>query len=423
MGAALPGVAAAAPRPAILYIPRDVEVTLHPTGLPPCTTDVNSALGCANVPAQVQQPPYQAADALAAAMLAVLDPYDVLVTHQRPPEYVSYTMLLPSDDPDPRSSSLTCTAAAINCAARRRADVIFTSGTTTQCMDPQIVHASLYAFGRSSGLEGVVDPGDYMSYVPDYAVNPMGFLDVCSDRTPQQGLDDRGMQVPLPLECPDRDHPSCPLGGNGLGQQNSHQELLAAYGPRTEDTAPPVLDELVPPDGAVLMPGEDLVLDVEIADADPVVAVRWTLTSAALEEVLGRSSYTKCTNDVCDSNWPDANPLKATDSSWQVIFAGLPEGEYEITLEVVDYHGNGVVEGRTVTIGEPPSETGTGSSGDPGMATFFPVDFTDSGDGLTTTPGLEPAASGCACTAGWRSGPHGWPWWLALLRLVRRRAR
>ncbi len=226
-----PTTASAEDEPAILYIPTEA-VTLLPTGVAPCGSDVNSALGCGGASEETEEPAFAGADALTMALDGALEAYDVMVTNTRPPEYVSYVMMLPSEDAADMSTSFTCTFGGINCGARNRNDIISTSGTTMNCLDPEIVHAAIFAFGRTSGLEGVAAPDDWMNYLmgmgsdagPDYATPPMGgFTDECHDRVQPQGFNDRMMQVDLPLECTSGDHFACDGPGGEQGQ-NSHQK-------------------------------------------------------------------------------------------------------------------------------------------------------------------------------------------------------
>jgi len=370
LGAAIlaPMTASADDEPGILYIPTE-PVTLQPTGMAPCGADVNSALGCGGATEMVEEAPFGDAAGLTASLAEELAPYDVMVTNERPPEYVSYLMMLPSEEPSEMSTSFTCTFGRTNCASRNRNDIVSTSGSTMNCLDPETLHAAVFAFGRASGLEGIANPDDWMNYElgmgalagPDYATPPVGFIDSCSDRVPPQGFNDQMMQVSLPLACTSVDHVMCDAPG-GMQGQNSHQDLLLYYGERTDDADPPELSNIVPEDGAMLAEGDDLVLDVDITDADPAVGVRWTISSdAIISDPFPDGILDQCTNDVCSSNWNDALPLKATDSDWAVTLEGLPAGSYAITLEAADYHGN-VAEMVSFSITIGPSE-GEDSSG------------------------------------------------------------
>lgn len=403
--------ALASAEPAIVYVPTET-VTLTPLNTPPCGSGINSALGCGGVSMAAgvtDIDPYDGAAALITAMTDALEVYDVLVTDVRPPVYVPYLMLMPSDDPAEMSMSFTCTSAGINCSSRQRNDMLFTLGTTVNCMNPEITHAALYAFGRASGLEGVDNPDDYMNYVPDYTTPPMGFMDACADRVNQMGFNDQGNPIVQQLECTSLDHFECPDDADGDPGQNSHQDLLSYYGERTEDTEAPVFSNIVPEDGAVLAAGDPLTIDVDIADAETVLGVRWTISSPALMDLIGAESFSQCTNDSCDDNWNDATPLKATDSDWGITFQGLNPGEYTITLEAADFHGN-VAEMVTYTVIIEGDATDTGNVDTGADETAGPVDtgnnddsaFTsgqDSDDGNTdgATGANDDGGGGCSC--------------------------
>ena len=70
-----------------------------------------------------------AADGTGRWVGAALAAYDVLVTNTRPPEYISYVMLMADDAANEDSQSFTCTSAGINCAARQRNDIAFSAGS------------------------------------------------------------------------------------------------------------------------------------------------------------------------------------------------------------------------------------------------------------------------------------------------------
>lgn len=420
----VPTVAVA--EPAVLYIPTD-PVTLTPLNTPPCGGSSNSALGCGGVSEQADIPPYAEADALTTAVSDGLAAYDVMVTNTRPPEYIPYVMLMADLDPADMSESFTCTSVGINCASRNRNALAFTSGSTMNCMDPDITHAAMYAFGRASGLEGIANPEDWMNYVPDYTTPPMGYQDSCSDRVQQNGFNDQGDPVMLPLECTSVDHFACDGPGGDAGQ-NSHQDLLAAYGDRTEDIDPPVFSNIVPEDGAVLMAGDAgvalLEIDVDIEDADIAVGARWTITSDALiSDQFPEGVLSICTNDVCSVNWDDVSPAKATDSDWaSPVDLNFPPGEYVITLEAADYHGN-EAEMVTLTVTIEGDATGTSGPGDTGMDETGTVDPTngsgftsgDQTDGSGSTAGTtDDDGGGCSCSTG--EGSNGTP--AALLTLL-----
>jgi len=412
-----PGVASA--EPGILFVPTE-EITLLPDNDPACSGigSPNSAFNCtAVVEAATMVPPYADTDTLITDLQTSLAAYDVMITTERPVEYLPYTMLLPEVDVE--TFSLACSFGGINCGSRKRNGIIFLVPSTDNCMDPEIVQQTLYAFGRISGLEGVANPMDVMNFPPDFTMPVTEFLDDCSDRAHQQNFDDMGMPTgDAQLECTSKDHTSmCPDDAAGDPGQNSHQDMLAYYGPLTEDSDPPVISNVLPADGTVLMTGDNgvamLEIDAEIMDADPAVGARWTIMSDALpEEMFPGNMLTICTNDVCTVNWDDVAPAKATDSDWaSPVDLNLPPGEYAITFEAADYHGN-VAEmvSFSVTIeGEPPGastgnvddtagpmETSNDDNNDSSQFTTgqgSSEDDDDSGSGASDDSG----GGGCSC--------------------------
>lgn len=440
--------------PAVLYVPQG-DVLLQPIGVGECSFggDAHSGFGCADVDAETAVPAYPDAAALTGELMLALDTYDVHVTDVRPPEYLPYVMLLPSDEAADETPSHTCTTGPIHCGARRRNDILFTYGSTQSCLASDPVHAALYAFGRVSGLEGVANAGEVMGYVPDYGNPVTAFLDACSDRVNQIGMNDEGAEISLPLECPSIDHVGC--GGD---QQNSHAELLERYGPRVVDDEAPVFAFVLPADGETIF-GDEVVLDVEVTDADPVLGMRWTLQSPAIvSDSFPEGMLSYCTNEACDFGWADGGGSKPTDSDWSLVLNGLPPGDYQLTLQASDFHGNVtdlVVHDFIVSNGEPPAgesggedeDSGDGDGGDttgsdpgPGPATTGPSDDGDDGlppgpggDSTTQQPPMDGSGGtgaadndgvvdrGCSCR---QRGPRGGvPWWLGLgvLALARRR--
>jgi MYXO-CTERM domain-containing protein len=417
----------ASAEPAVLFIPTE-EVSLQPDGEGECAGvgSPNSAFNCtAAVDAATVIPPFAGdLDAFQTSLQDSLLPYDVLVTNTRPPEYLPYTMLLPEVDVE--SFSLACSFGGINCGARKRNSIVFLVPQTDNCTDPDMLQQALYAFGRISGLEGVANPMDVMNFPPDFTMPVAGYLDECSDRSPQLNFDKMGMPTtPALLECTSKDHAAgaCPDDPEGNPGQNSHQDLLAYYGPRpdVEDTEPPVFANVMPEDGTVLMTNDSgvaqLMIDVDITDADPAVGVRWTVSSDALiSDMFPDGVLTICTNDVCSVNWSDVVPAKATDSDWaSPVALNFPPGEYAVTLEASDYKGN-VADpvSFTVTIEDASSGSGgvdSGADETAGVDTNEPPPFTTgnnddsgTGDGGSNDGGANDDGGGCSCSTTGGSG-------------------
>lgn len=407
--------------PAVLFIPTE-DVTLIPSGSGACQyismSEYNAALNCS--PGLTEETPMTVvADAgqLTTDIAAALAPYNVMVTNERPPEYMPYYMLVLRDEMFADSLNYACAGGPLTCASRGRNAIGSTSGGTMFCMDPNLTQAGLYSFGRMAGLEGVDDPLDPMHYPPDFETPATMYQDACMAISPLFG--GKKGTTPQPLECTSADHVDC-----DAMQQNSHADLLSYFGAFAEDTEAPVITVVSPEDGATIPEGEGLVLDASIEDADPAVAMRWTVESPALEgldvpQLEDDGKFTFCTSNLCDVNFLDGDPFKPTDSSWAApALNGLPGGEYTVTIEASDYHGNEAepvvvtvtVEGGPATTGGTDTDTGDGTdsgSNDSGNNDSGPVFTTgDDSDGETGdgdgggTAGMEEEEDGCGCTTG-----------------------
>lgn len=422
--------------PAIIYVPTEA-IDLVPTEFCPVpqSGQSNAGLGCGGVADAATIEPYEGdIDALVTGISAALEPYDVMVTTERPPEYVPYFMLMATAEEAPDSMSFTCTSGAPQCGGVKRNSLMFTSGVTMQCTEtPDPVAAAMFVIGSNLGLEGSTDPTDWMFYPPDYTMPGTTFVDACVPMQPRNGFDDQDNVIELDLDCTDEEHLECEKADKDIREQNTHADLLDRYGARVEDTDPPELTDIVPEDGAVLMQGE-LNLDVTITDADPTVAVRWTISSPTLMEIVDENdepiwpdgTQCKATNRACQNfqsggvlEWEGETFNKPTDSDWSVTeLAMAPPGEYTITLEVSDYHGNVAdIVTRTVTVmgaGDDDDDDAVDSSGGDGMmddgmddGSVFTTGNDDTGDGGddgNADGGDDGDSSGCSCTASPQSG-------------------
>jgi MYXO-CTERM domain-containing protein len=248
---------------------------------------------------------------------------------------------------------------------------------------------------------------DPMHYPPDFMMPASEFQDQCDPISPLQDA----KMVPQPLQCTSADHNGC-----DAMQQNTVADLMAYFGGRTEDMDPPALSNMQPTDG------QDFELNaqgfatvefsVEIADADPIVGLSWSVESSVFEEDFG-GTLQVCTNNHCFINLIEGDPFKPTGSEWGFPI-DLPGGEYTVTLEASDYHGN-VAETITYTF---TVNGGMGESGDvtdtdamttsatmtgatmTGSDTFLEGSDTDAeteGDEDDGDPAMDDD-SGCGCT-------------------------
>lgn len=327
--------------PAILYIPTE-EITLQPSGIvdTPCanvsTSEYNPGLGCfPGLEMEATESPYADAETLTTSIATALEAFDIHVTNERPPPYLPHYMLLASDEVSKMGTSYSCAGAPENCGTRGRNGIATTSGGTMNCMDPDALQAALYAVGRMAGLEGSVNPDDPMHYPPDFMTPASEFQDQCDSIAP---LIDPKTMMPLPAECTSVDHNGC-----DMGEQNTVADLTAYYGARVEDADPPTLTNPQPTEGQDFELGPmgftNITFSVELADADPIAGLSWTIESDVFVEGLGRNYISACTNNHCDTNLIEGDPFKATDSPWSFA-VDLPGGSYDVTIEAADYHGN-----------------------------------------------------------------------------------
>lgn len=158
--------------------------------------------------------PYPDAANLADAVRAALEPFDVRVTTERPPEYMPYFLLMPGLEPFGADMSFSCTSGGHTCAGRRRNSIASTNDGTVNCVNPDITQQALYAIGRMIGLEGSENEADPMHFPPNYAVVAPAavFQDVCTAISPQFEVSEPFNL--LPLECTNVDHEAgnCEVG-------------------------------------------------------------------------------------------------------------------------------------------------------------------------------------------------------------------
>lgn len=417
--------------PGIVYLPTE-PVDLLPSGAagdPMCTGAgaVHSGLGCTGITKATTVEPFAGAETLATDLAAALAAWDITVTTTRPPKYVPYMMILPDDEVNMESVSFTCTGGSADCSALNRHRIGTMNGGSENCMMPDLLHQTLYVFGRLTGLEGLDPAGavtGVMSYIPDYTMPQTTFVDECVAIVPQQGFNDRGMQVDLPLECTSLDH-TC-----DMGLQNSTADITATYGmaPAEPDTTAPVVEITTPAEGDVLTLTGDpenplqVTIDGTITENETAyVGVHWLIESDAFMDALGVPSLEFCSNAACDQlglpnvfmDHPSAPVLNGTDSI-AISFDEPPAGAYTATLEATDMHGN-ISEIATVNFTVEEAEMpGTGGMDDSGGADagddgpMFTTSDSAGDDGGDDSGGGDGGADGgsgtddggCSCTSG-----------------------
>lgn len=226
-------------------------------------------------------------------------------------------------------------------------DDMFSAPITATTIGQEVAH--------SFGLEHVDEPSDIMN--PVNAGADPGFLDSC-------------IALVGGALCTEQHAANCPGG-----QQNSHQELLALFGPAVIDTDPPVVLITAPLDGQEYEAGGDFNVVVSITDDSAIVSAQ-LLTNG--EPVM--------LDTMAPYGWAITN---------------VPEGEYTLEVTAVDEVGNeGTSAPVTITVVAPVMD-GTDSDTDGGA-------------------GQDDDAKGCGCT----QGPgRAAPLWAAGVVLVALRSR
>jgi len=205
-----------------------------------------------------------------------------------------------------------------------------------------------------------------------------------------------------------------------FGWQNSYQELLFLFGPSLPDTIAPEVSIVAPADGAVVEGGDLEMLIALLDDQSPaVISMDVMLVSDALPAPVETGGAYVSPSEL-------AFPIQ-----------GLPDGEYTLSVDIVDESENPATDQVSFTVVGNPQEgdddgtvddsggedDGTGPGDDDGLEDGSGG---PSGDGTSSAGVIDPtnqAADGCECRSSGRATPT--PLLtlglLGLLGLVRRR--
>lgn len=433
--------------PGILYLAMD-GVTLRPT----CGSgdSANSALNCSPlVDNETAFPAYgsgQQQAALFAQLQEYYEPFNLILSTARPPDWVPYTMAVVGGSAGQAGQpNGVCGVANVACDGLKRNHVSLTfpqsCGGTAATAAQETSHNwglehtdnqtdLLYPFNSGGGFKTFVDDCMTISHATGDGITQCGYIHE--------------------IHC---------ASGDGE-QQNSYQELLGVFGPREPDTTPPVITEIFPVDGATYGNEDTFTVSASVSEDSNFLAARWTLEG-------GGEMVTRCTNNVCDTDYNVGVGFDPDEISWDfVTLTGAPAGDYQLTFEVMDAYGQAASESITITVvegetpedptdsdsdsdssgdtdptsdtasdtqGESDSDAGTGGSDsasgtggvdDDGSSDDDSDDDDDDDDEGDTDPGLgESDPAGCGCVA---QGSDSAPltlgvFALALLGLARRR--
>jgi hypothetical protein len=241
-------------RPGVLYVNFDgVTTTLGGEAAPSNSSSVFGETFA----------PYDGDDTDRAAILAAVTadfaPYDVAVVAERPMDG-SYTMVVVSPT-NPVGGSFVGVA-PIDCSDGQPNNIgfAFLSATDGRSAGLKATIISQQA-GSTFGLEQVDRPGDIMDR---QGAGDPSFLDECSPLRNAEAA------------CPAVHASVCPEGG-----QNSHQELLAIFGPAVADVSAPTIAITSPSDGDAFAPGDPLPIELTVTDDGAIAVVELLLDGEA----------------------------------------------------------------------------------------------------------------------------------------------
>jgi hypothetical protein len=405
----------------VLYVEMN-GVTIKPT----CGNGdaANAALNCSPlVDSETQFPAYGNGSAQAATFQELqnyYDPFNIVMTSQRPPDWVPYTMAVIGGASNQGGG--VCGVANVACDGLKRNHVSLTfpesCGGVSEIAAQETSH--------NWGLEHVDDQTDLM-----YPFNNGGFktyTDECHTVDHSTGG--------AVTQCGYIHEIYCPAG---MGeQQNSYQELMGVFGARQADTVAPEITDVQPADGSVFHMSDSINITATVSEDSHFLAAKWTWVEGPLPD--GVTEYTRCTNKVCTNSYDLTPGTDPNTVAWDFInLQGSPEGHYTFKFEVLDAYAN--YDSTMISIDVIPdgqdTATGpeTGSDGTSAESGTSPPDTGSDGDNGTGEGSAEgtssvgqdggeadgPGKNGCACDAGRSPLQAAWALPIVALMLPRRR--
>lgn len=404
------------PSPGVMFVAMD-GVTISPN----CGNGdtANSALNCS--PLVSAETTFGAFGGGAASEFQTLASYyedfDVVLTSNRPPDWLPYTMTVIGGSANQIGASGACGIANVACDGLKRNHVSLNFPESCGGM----AETAAQETSHNWGLEHTDNPQDIM-----YPFNNGGFKQYVDECMPISNATGDGI-----TQCDYIHEVYCPAGGGE--QQNSYAELMGVFGPKTPDTTPPEIVSVSPADGSTLGNAEDILITAEITEDSRMVAVNWTWVEGLPD---GIESYRRCTNNVCDQDFNPGVSFVAADMPWDfVVLAGAPAGMYSFKVEALDAYGNYDSETITIEVVEGSGESadggldesgggsGSGAADSGGVDGGGTTGAGGSGDGTGDGGGQD---GGTSSDGGCRIATTDGSWGLALLGLValgRRRRR
>ncbi|MEX1361767.1 MAG: Ig-like domain-containing protein [Nannocystaceae bacterium] len=399
------------PAPGVVFVAMD-GVTLRPN----CGNgdSAHAALNC--TPLVDSETTFPAFGAQAAAEYQQLrnyyEPFDLVMTSARPPDFLPYTMtVIGGSSQQAGQGGGVCGVANVACDGLKRNHVSLNF--------PQSCGGMAETAGQETahnwGLEHTDNPNDIL-----YPFNNGGsksFIDSCMNISHATG---NGI-----TSCGYVHEVYCPAGAGE--QQNSYAEMLGVFGPATADTTAPVIVSTSPQDGAVFGTDEELTITATIEEDSRMLGVKWTWLEGLPADT---ESYTRCTNNVCTTDFVPGPSFDAAEIPWDFLtLDGAPAGTYSFQIEALDAYANYDSEVITIEIVEGGGsaeggvdESGGAEAGETGDVPGGTGGEGGSGDGTGDSAGADGGgADGGGCRMATPRG--GWAAMLGLLLIAGRRRR
>ncbi len=363
--------------PGVLYIAMQ-GMTLTPT----CSggDTANAAKRCSPLVDQETSFPAYGNAQQQAAMFNVLsdyyEPFNIVMTSAEPPEWMPYTMAVIGGTAGLAGQpSGVCGVANVACDGLKRNHVSLTfpgsCGGVAETAAQETAH--------NWGLEHTDNTTDLL-----YPYNNGGFktfVDDCMDISHATG---DGV-----TQCDHIHDDYCPGGGGE--QQNTYQELLAVFGPRTPDDEPPQITSVFPEDGDTFTTADTIAVTATVSENSNFLAAKWSLSGADTE-------LSRCTNNVCDQDYNVGVGFDPSAVDWDfVVLTEPPAGTYTLQFEVLDAYGGYATETIEITVtdaeggtggptSDSDSDSGSGSGGEVPGGTDGGAEGTSDGETGDPTP-------------------------------------
>ena len=302
-----------------------------------------------------------AREAVVQIMAADVEPFAVTVVGERPVDDDEYDMVMVGNwEPPPEEGGFAGVAPTIDCYNMTRGETSFSldlgsASTVAKVVGQEAAHVW--------GLEHVDSPNDLLFPTTGGGGDP-SFEDTCH----QIVVLDGGIQ-PTEAACGEMHALNCP---DAPDHQNSYQDMMMVFGPRTPDMSPPTLEIVAPLEGETFASGSTIEVRIMMLDeiAPPLFEVYASIDADQMGDLLD------------DYRGPElVLPITA-----------LPDGDHFVRIDIQDQSGNPATDLVHFVIGGDAEgeSSGEGSSGD---TTDSNIGTSSAGSAGSTDPSVSEGSS------------------------------